>query len=424
MSSEEPQQRQRTVAELLAQHGSGQNLGEPRRRRRRAEDTSQDTAPQSIIERVRSDSGYFEPMPPEPNQHRAGANGTLPPRRPVSPPASEPAGGSSQRLPPVSPPVHPAPQHTPRPEPPSPQQPPRGQPNSRQPAPPPPQRATASRPGLAPVTPPPAPQGPGTLGRPPAPAPPNGLLRPGPDALADRGAPPLGSRPGMRPVPAEPMTEQLSAIPDAPRRNEPPAGLGAPPGGHRRREAAVEQTMFSPAVEDADDDDDGRDGYGVAGTSIADRLSAPAGPGEDYADGFPAADEVEDYPAGFPAETYGDEYPGGYAADYGEDEFVDDADQDAPAVDAAAPGPARQWLSVVGLIAGGVVGGAVVWLGFDWLWGVLPTAALIAALVVIVGMVWIVRKLRHADDPQTTVLAILVGLVVTVSPAALLLLNR
>ena len=79
---------------------------------------------------------------------------------------------------------------------------------------------------------------------------------------------------------------------------------------------------------------------------------------------------------------------------------------------------------MAGQLALGVVGGAAVWLGFNWLWVHLVVAALVAALVVIVGLVWIVRRIRKADDLQTTVLAVLVGLVVTVSPAALLLLGR
>jgi len=44
--------------------------------------------------------------------------------------------------------------------------------------------------------------------------------------------------------------------------------------------------------------------------------------------------------------------------------------------------------------------------------------------VVTAGLVWIVRKIRKAEDMQTTLLAVLVGLVVTVSPAMLLLLSR
>ncbi|SFD94223.1 hypothetical protein SAMN04487819_105242 [Actinopolyspora alba] len=51
---------QRTVAELLAEHGGGGQRGS-RRRRRRAEDPSE-TAPQAIIERVNSDSGRMLPV--------------------------------------------------------------------------------------------------------------------------------------------------------------------------------------------------------------------------------------------------------------------------------------------------------------------------------------------------------------------------
>jgi hypothetical protein len=71
-----------------------------------------------------------------------------------------------------------------------------------------------------------------------------------------------------------------------------------------------------------------------------------------------------------------------------------------------------------------VVVGAAVWLGFQWLWGALPAAALVLALAVIAGLVLVVRKIRKAEDLQTTVYAVLVGLMVTVTPAALLLLKR
>jgi hypothetical protein len=106
-----------------------------------------------------------------------------------------------------------------------------------------------------------------------------------------------------------------------------------------------------------------------------------------------------------------DEYGDEYADEYAEEPL-----------EAASPG--KQWLALAGQLAGGVVGGAAVWLGFNWLWVNLPAAALVAALVVVVGLVWIVRKIRRAEDLQTTVLAVLVGLVVSVSPAALLLLSR
>jgi hypothetical protein len=123
----------------------------------------------------------------------------------------------------------------------------------------------------------------------------------------------------------------------------------------------------------------------------------------------------------------GDEYEYDYDDDP-VDEYDDDVDDDADEDDDAEPGvqesPAKQWLMLGAQLALGVVGGAAVWLGFNWLWVALPVAALTAALVIVVGLVWIVRKIRRAEDLQTTVLAVLVGLVVTVSPAALLLVSR
>ena len=103
---------------------------------------------------------------------------------------------------------------------------------------------------------------------------------------------------------------------------------------------------------------------------------------------------------------------------------LDDLDDDDDDDDDRETSPAREWLVMGGQLALGVLGGAAVWLGFNWLWGFLPQAALVVALAVIVALVLIVRKIRRAEDLQTTVLAVLVGLVVTVSPAALLLLNR
>lgn len=100
----------------------------------------------------------------------------------------------------------------------------------------------------------------------------------------------------------------------------------------------------------------------------------------------------------------------------------DDTDDDDEVDEEANAG--REWAIMAGQLALGVVGGAAVWLAFNWLWGFLPAAALAAALAVIVGLVLIVRKIRKAEDLQTTVLAVLVGLVVTVSPAVLLLLGR
>lgn len=94
------------------------------------------------------------------------------------------------------------------------------------------------------------------------------------------------------------------------------------------------------------------------------------------------------------------------------------------AADHASASAIREWTLVAGQIGAGLIGGAVLWLACEWLWQSIPVLALIVALAVITGLVWVVRRVRRAEDLQTTVVAVLVGLFVTVSPAALLLLGR
>ena len=106
------------------------------------------------------------------------------------------------------------------------------------------------------------------------------------------------------------------------------------------------------------------------------------------------------------------------------DDDLDELEDDDLDDDDRVRSPAKEWAIMGGQLALGVIGGAAIWLGFNWLWGFMPQAALVVALAVIVGLVLIVRKIRRAEDLQTTFLAVLVGLVVTVSPAALLLLNK
>lgn len=86
--------------------------------------------------------------------------------------------------------------------------------------------------------------------------------------------------------------------------------------------------------------------------------------------------------------------------------------------------PVREWVVMVTQIGVGVVGGAALWLICEWLWQRIPVVALVVALAVITGLVWVVRRVRRTEDLQTTVIAVLVGLFVTVSPAALLLVGR
>ncbi|MEU3273830.1 hypothetical protein ABZ639_23580 [Saccharomonospora sp. NPDC006951] len=510
---------QKTVAELLAEHG-GQVDGAPRRRRRRAADEDEggfqpsisDTAPQAIIDRVRAEgppTGQHPPVapPPPPGPQGPGheprpprgmpqpprGTGTFqvpgaedhgrqgpPPRQangggtgvhgPVGPPPPGPEafdrGGATRRVAPVNPavPVNPGP------------------PPAGHGAPPPqehgPAEGTLSA-RLDGAEAPPAPE-------PPPPARQRGFPLPPRLRRGGRGAPP---------PPPEPHTEQFPAVgeTDAGQAGEgPPARLPAdePPAGlagwrKRRQNAQLEDTQVTPPVpveppmpaqqgqltDDAVDegpptgfftpdfsddeptrhpfrsgvldDDPLAEGHQGQAGPYADPYDDPYADSYDYADGYDSgyAEDAEGYDQDYDRE-YDDEYERGPRRTHTEDgvdaddaEDPDDAggpDSAISAMDAVdddeedeeAGSPAKQWMALAGQLAAGVAGGAGVWLGFNWLWGQLPAAALAAALVVTIGLVWIVRKVRRAEDLQTTVLALLVGLVVTVSPAALLLVSR
>ncbi|HEV3361270.1 MAG TPA: hypothetical protein VG247_31010 [Pseudonocardiaceae bacterium] len=141
-------------------------------------------------------------------------------------------------------------------------------------------------------------------------------------------------------------------------------------------------------------------------------------PPEEYPQrGGPAVDDV-DLDA-FEEQPYDRDYRGG-----GRDLRREDG-QDSDDLDDVPPASTgREWLVTGAQVGVGAIAGAAVWLGFSWLWGLMPIAAIVAAVVVVIGLVLVVRKWRKAEDLQTTVLAILAGLVVTVSPAALLLVRR
>lgn len=507
---------QKTVAELLAEHG-GQVGGTPRRRRRRAAEDDDapggrqprigDTAPQAIIDRVRAESpppgvrregrapdqppsgtGRSHGAPPRPPQNSGGhrvpspEDGARPQqtsgghRVPRPEDRRPPQNSGGYRVPPTEngprPPQNsggnrvPSPEEGARPQqtsgghrvplpedvqrpPLPPRAPDRRPPNgsapgvARPPGPlggpprqggpggPPPQdtnnRMTATR-RVAPAVPPTPPH------TPPLPPPPhNGSLASRLDGADDTvepdGAersgyatavrPPQGTGafppPGRRrpprgapPPPPEPSTEQFAAVAEPPAEvgglaqvlepDEPPAGLA---DWYRHRDGRTDDTQVAPALADDEDSDEGpATGYYVPDFDDD----------SDDEGGRSRTGVLDDDPL-----AASDDYPGdtGTASDDG-----DDSDE------AEEPSPARQWLGLAGQLALGVVGGAGVWLAFNWLWGKLPAAALIAALVVTMGLVWIVRKVRRAEDLQTTVIALLVGLVVTVSPAALLLVSR
>jgi hypothetical protein len=100
---------------------------------------------------------------------------------------------------------------------------------------------------------------------------------------------------------------------------------------------------------------------------------------------------------------------------------LDDPDDDP---DGPASRPAQAWAGVVAQWLAGAVVGAVLWVLFRYLWRGLPVVALAAALLVTGGLVLVVRQLLHDVDRRTTVFAVLVGLLLTVSPAVLVLLGR
>jgi hypothetical protein len=391
-----PEQSQRTVAELLAKYGAESGGNQPRRRRRRADDVA-DTGAQQIIDRVLSESGEMQAIsddmaPPERTSHRRNAErtGNFPPPSQRLP---QPGQASSQHLPRPLPP-QPSSQQLPRPQP-SPGPGPGQQSSSRMPA-----MGRQAEPN-APVrgaAPPPRPT--------PQPPQPSSQQLPRPQPSARMPMPPPGGtrdRTGIRsrldgdiapPPPAPltgPSTETTEEIPRVPGR----IPVDGSPTGRRPVPNADSPTQYAPAY----------DPYGDQ-------------PEDDY-NAYPDADPDERYDTG-EYDNVLDEDARGDLDDDDLDELDDLDDEDAD----RARSPVREWLVMLAQLALGVIGGAAVWLGFNWLWGFLPAAALVAALVVIVAMVLIVRKIRRAEDLQTTVLAVLVGLVVTVSPAALLLLNR
>jgi hypothetical protein len=249
--------------------------------------------------------------------------------------------------------------------------------------------------------------------------------------------------PARRPAPpkVEDHTEQFAAIADVPLEpeslDEPPAP-DAPPAGlaswrERRQKVAMDDTEIGvmPALPDVVEPDDAlldggppTRGFAPPPPFAPARATPPKGAvpaaldegrldlDGDFSRGVDGGDLDDEY-------DYDDEPLDEYDTDL-DDEALEDEPED-PDVEAS---PAKQWLVLAAQLALGVVGGAAVWLGFNWLWVTLPAAALVVALLVVVGLVWIVRKIRRAEDLQTTVLAVLVGLVVTVSPAALLLVSR
>ncbi len=81
----------------------------------------------------------------------------------------------------------------------------------------------------------------------------------------------------------------------------------------------------------------------------------------------------------------------------------------------------RQWFGLAAQTVLGVVVGAAVFLGFIRLWDVLPYVALVLAVLVILAMAAVVRILRKTDDSVSILLAVVVGVIVTIGPLVFVL---
>ncbi|GAA3246744.1 hypothetical protein GCM10017691_55170 [Pseudonocardia petroleophila] len=411
MSSETDHPRQRTVAELLAEHGNGGPSG--RRRRRRESDEPDEGAPPGAQAPVVTRDPVAPFAPPD----RSVLRDPVPPARTAGPDERRPAASAPpQQVQPQQ--VSPA-QASAAPV----QQP------QRRPVPPPPVAAPA------PVQ---APEGPAPAAARPAVAPP--AVQAPPVAPPARQTPPVAPPAADRPQVDRPQGDQQG--PAAPERDRPtdvmPRYRDDPPEAEdlftrpipQQKAAPVDPGSVDPASADpASADPASAEDDGDAGPSTMIGM-APAGAEswhrartEDAVRDGVGVDDGPPLPVG-PVDA--DEGPAGLGA-------VDlEKRGDGPpprerrlgrgsaAKDAAAP----TWAAVMGQWIAGALGGAVLWVLFRFLWRNLPVVALASAVLVTVGLVVIVRALLHNDDRRTTIFAVLVGLLLTVSPAILVLMGR
>lgn len=526
----EPEQPQRTVAELLAEYGSSGDSA-PRRRRRRAEDDDEVSGAQAIIDRVNSDSGVMraiqqdpqtgEPIPPvsarshrrlRPVGQQPAPQAQQPPSRQAPPPQAQQApqrAPQQPQQPQQQPPRQPANPQAPTayaqpvpPPAPSQQQPPQNNPPTGR------QQLPPSRPAMPPAGgQPPASRAPSAPPSRPAMPPAGAPAAPTRNAMPPvsppgRVSPPLAARPpvddypddddfteqgygtpaqalqqvvqqaqqaqaaqqaqqqpnlmqsrlGGPPRPEAAMTEELPPVMDEPPA-PPPIRPGQQSGTFRPRpvvrDSPVEATQAHPGplentqghpgpYLDDNEDEYPQDDYADERTQYARPAQPPPGPRNQGTqlidpnqlagdDGYPDHDFEHD---GYPQEEFAapsgapdlDAYDEPY--ERGPRDRHDDLPDGSDDLDDVPVSTGREWLVTAAQVGVGAIAGAAVWLGFSWLWGLMPIAAIVAAVIVVIGLVLVVRKWRKAEDLQTTVLAILAGLVVTVSPAALLLVRR
>ncbi len=240
---------------------------------------------------------------------------------------------------------------------------------------------------------------------PPAPAPP----APAPPLVSGSPGNPPDRRAATSPVLTEPPTEQLPRIRvRRPRLVPRPVEDATGPIDSYLAAAATDggppTVLGAPPLTDDDADQDAADRSAtVLGTPPADNEDEEGSPRSAPADdGDHPAEPADEEPA--------DEEPTRRRLGRGQ----------AARVESDAPG----WAAVIGQWVGGAIAGAALWVGFRYLWFNLPVVAVAAAVVVTVALVLGVRALLRNNDLRTTAFAVLVGLLLTASPAILVLLGR
>lgn len=363
MTSETDHPRQRTVAELLAEHGGGAATG--RRSRRRAADGPDD---------VESSGGPALGGP----AHGGPALG----------------GPSYDHAPPAVPDRRILREPVPQDEPPR-----RATPEVRRP--PAHEGRRESPTDRMPRVPERAPQRFAEPPLPPAQAPPP-MRDGGPPTMI--GAPPAGAQQWHRS-----RTEQRR--PDI---GGPPTQAGAP--------LELDDDDFDDyddaqpagrALDDDLDDEPRRGARGVAGLR-ADRSVDVADDLEDYADEY--ADDYDDEYEDQDVDDLDDA-----------DEVRDDEDERRPSRRREAadePAGTQSWGAIVAQWVLGAIGGAALWVAFRFLWQDLQVVAIFAAILVTGGLVLVVRYVLRTTDLRTTGFAVAVGLLLTVSPVILSLLGK
>ncbi|MGG7103365.1 hypothetical protein [Rhodococcus sp. 24CO] len=124
-----------------------------------------------------------------------------------------------------------------------------------------------------------------------------------------------------------------------------------------------------------------------------------------------------------PAENAGSTEPAAAAAPESPPAAVEEVapTESATAEDAGDRNSIREWAILAGQVVVALIIGGAMFKGFEKLWDMLPWVALVLALIVIVGLVAVVRVLRKTDDITSFVIAVVVGMIVTLGPLAFLL---